>query len=415
LSKEPPATDVDNLRKEYDAVRGKAERFRQKLAEVLEALLSTNGVSLGVPLESRVKSWESIADKRERLSLELTNIHQLNDLIGLRVILLFSRDVPKVCELLSQTFSVISREDTSQRLAEAEFGYQSLHYMIRLNREWLSNPLFKGFGDLQAEIQVRTLAQHIWAAGSRFLQYKREAGVPAPVRRSMYRVSALLETVDREFERVLGERESYISGLHVDGLPDQQLNVDLLARILDERLPQELKVENEAYSALLEELQHFEIARSKCLTELIGKRLEAAVGLARRSRDGSKSRSLSVADPRLAAVRSLLFNQSKKFVSTCLDHVSFWRFEKGEVRLVYSREQSGKFWADVLNGRENMRTLQAAWAQILDQPVEVRVTVQAAEERVDKGHVGLVRHMLAAEYQGKWREYWGSKHAKQEQ
>lgn len=56
---------------------------------------------------------------------------------------------------------------------------------------------------LKAEVQVRTVTQHVWAAASHVLQYKQEASVPLPVRRSIYRVSALLETVDLEFERVL--------------------------------------------------------------------------------------------------------------------------------------------------------------------------------------------------------------------
>jgi ppGpp synthetase/RelA/SpoT-type nucleotidyltranferase len=60
------------------------------------------------------------------------------------------------------------------------------------------------------ELQLRTLAQHIWAVASHKLQYKREASVPVPIRRSINRVSALLEMVDLEFDRVLLEREQYV-------------------------------------------------------------------------------------------------------------------------------------------------------------------------------------------------------------
>ena len=68
------------------------------------------------------------------------------------------------------------------------------------------------------------------------LQYKQEDSVPAPMRRAIHRVSALLEVVDLEFERLLKERESYRS----DSGPintDAILNVDLLEHLLDALLP----------------------------------------------------------------------------------------------------------------------------------------------------------------------------------
>jgi GTP pyrophosphokinase len=401
-----------SLRNQYDAIRETAAKFCEKLREVVQALLSDNGVSLGVPLESRVKSWESIIEKTARLSLKPKDISQLNDLVGLRVILLFRRDVTKVCSLLSDCFSVVSREDASVRLAEAEFGYQSLHYIIKLPEGWLSVPVYREFRDLKAEIQVRTLAQHIWAAGSHILQYKHEAGVPIPVRRSIYRVSALLETVDLEFERVLAERESYISRLRE--LPATDLNVDLLARILDQRLPQEDKMESEPYSELLDDLRHFHLNNSRDLSELISKHCDAALDTSRQhtASDPGRGRSQAsrpdTADSPLAAIKSLLFERGKKFVGSCVEHIRDWRFENGKVTFIYSSADSGRVWADLLGGRESKEALRAACAEVFGQPVEVQVVVQDVGEspsRAARGHVGLVRAMLAAEFGERWRTY----------
>ena len=268
--------DLDSLHKEYDSVRDLASRFCSGLKQQLEQLLSANGVTLGVPVESRVKDWHSIAEKTERLSLRLQSVKELNDLVGLRLILLFRRDVTKVCELVSKAFVVVSQEDTSQRLGETEFGYQSLHYVVRLPENWLSVPSFKGFDDFQAEVQVRSLAQHIWAAASHVLQYKQEASVPPPVRRSIYRVSALLETVDLEFERVLEERQSYISALASDR-PLEPINVDLLTKILDTYLPGVNKMQPEPYSELIQDLSHFGVDNAEKLTELIKNQLRPAL------------------------------------------------------------------------------------------------------------------------------------------
>ncbi len=197
-------------------------------------------------------------------------------MVGLRLILLFQRDLIKARELIQSTFVVLSHEDTSQRLGEAQFGYQSVHFTIVLPKDWLLIPSFRDFGGLKAELQVRTIAQHIWAAASHELQYKQEAGVPIPVRRAINRVSALLETVDLEFERVLQNREAYLSSVDARNT-DENLNVDLLAAILDGALPLSHKKEPESYGDLLADLQAFGIDSSGKLKDLIKKHLKAVL------------------------------------------------------------------------------------------------------------------------------------------
>ena len=65
------------------------------------------------------------------------------------------------------------------------------------------------------------------------LQYKREAGVPPPLRRAIHRASALLETADLESERILSEKDAYRETL-TDAGGSELLNVDLLEKILDD-------------------------------------------------------------------------------------------------------------------------------------------------------------------------------------
>ena len=88
----------------------------------------------------------------------------------------------------------------------------------------------------------------------------------------------------------------------------------------------------------------------------------------------------SAEDPRLTAIKALLFNQSKKFVSSCLDHAAGCRFENGEAHFIYSRQNSGSFWADVLNGRENQEALRQACTEVLGSPVRIRVTLEDREK-----------------------------------
>lgn len=207
---------------------------------------------LAFSIESRVKSWPSIAEKLQRPGLVVPALAAMQDLVGLRLILQFRRDVDKVCSIIETSFDVVRRYDTGHRLKEDQFGYASIHFVIRLKREWLAVPTLAELGDLTAEVQVRTTAQHIWAGASHLLQYKQESSVPTELRRAVYRASALLEMVDLEFERVLLEREAYRARI-AESSPesDGALNVDSLEKTLDALLPQANKTSAEEYDELL--------------------------------------------------------------------------------------------------------------------------------------------------------------------
>lgn len=262
------------LRKDFDLQVENATKLKNAILEQLHNLFTTNNISLGVPMEGRVKSWVSITDKIERKILTLQKIDELDDFIGIRVILLFLPDLQRVDELLRSTFDIVSVEDAASRLSENQFGYQSQHYVLKIPLAWTSIPSFFYLGNFKFEIQVRTLAQHIWAAASHKLQYKHEDNVPPPFRRAINRVSALLETADLEFERILNEREMYIE--IIDSLdPTEPLNVDIVQSILSELLPADNKDEDENYSELLDDLFHFEINTAEKLRNIIQENMNA--------------------------------------------------------------------------------------------------------------------------------------------
>ncbi len=261
--------ELKDLEQQYRLFAPLGQQFTGELTRQLHELLTQQNVSLGCPIQSRVKEWISISEKIERKSLQLESINDIPDLIGLRVILLFQRSVSDVCELIKSNFVVLKAENVHERLAASEFGYSSVHFQIKPPDAWLSVPTLKRIGKLKAEIQVRTVAQHIWASASHVLQYKQKKGVPPSVRRAIFRVSALLETVDLEFERVLIERALYLANVQTD-TSAEILNVDLLAKILDELLPQDNKAQGEEdYATLLTDLADFGIKTNVELRNLI--------------------------------------------------------------------------------------------------------------------------------------------------
>lgn len=268
-----------DLQTQYADGVSRFERLRISMLTQLGELLESNALPLGVPIESRVKTWASIEEKVQRKEVELEDVRELQDLVGLRIILLFRSDLEAATRLISETFDVVSSEDTGERLGDSEFGYQSQHIVVKIPRSWLEVPSFSSLDDLCVELQVRTLAQHIWAAVSHKLQYKNEESVPPPIRRAINRASALLETVDLEFERVLDARRRYVESAPERAEPDAPLNVDSLALVLSEELPEGNRKDDEPYSDLLKDLSALEITTAAQLRSILRKHMKHVMSI----------------------------------------------------------------------------------------------------------------------------------------
>jgi len=250
---------------EYEALATVSGDACAYLASRVDAALDGMGFSLAVPIETRFKSWHSVRQKLLGSERERRSLFELQDLLGARITVLFSRETGPVCDRLADQFSVLRRYDAAARLAEDQFGYASTHMVVRI-------PPQGGFPNtdapLLAEIQVRTVAQHLWAAASHVLQYKKESAVPPPVRRAVHRVAALLETVDLELERVLEQRQQY-SAEEPELRSDEALNVDLLRGTLDAFWPPPHRTGDEPYGMLLNSLENKGIRTPRQLFEII--------------------------------------------------------------------------------------------------------------------------------------------------
>ncbi|MGD1157344.1 MAG: DNA polymerase III subunit gamma/tau [Terriglobia bacterium] len=79
-------------------------------------------------------------------------------------------------------------------------------------------------------------------------------------------------------------------------------------------------------------------------------------------------------DARLTAIKTMLFDQSEKFLSSCLEHLSGCRFEDGEAEFRYAQKDSS--FAEWLKSRERQETLRRVCAQVLGQPVKICVRLE---------------------------------------
>ncbi|MES3046523.1 GTP pyrophosphokinase [Sphingomonas faeni] len=264
-------------RDEYEARAVNGKRLIAFIKEQLVTMIADNDLTLAFPVDGRVKDLDSILNKCKRKEIELTDFEQFDDFVGIRVVSLFKRDIPVFDEFIKGTFKVIESENTFDRLSENTFGYQSNHYVIQLPEDWSGIPSLKGFGKMRAEIQVRTLSQHMWAAVSHKLQYKIEATVPYELRRSINRASAILELIDIEFDRVMDDRDSYVEVIEKSMSDSEALNVDLLKEIMTKMLPKQHLDGGERYDHLFIELERLSVRSVQELKEMIEDNLDAAL------------------------------------------------------------------------------------------------------------------------------------------
>lgn len=179
-----------------------------------QVLDAAKAKSMSCQLSScRVKELESAVGKVARKNYK-NPLEQMEDLVGVRFVVLLSPDVTMICNLVESnenwTFSNQRNVETEIQATPEKFGYQSYHYVVRTKREIEVNGVVIPAG-LPCEIQIRTLLQHTYAEVVHDSLYK--AVGPVPIKASRYAASsmALIETTDHLFcetMRLLEEENS---------------------------------------------------------------------------------------------------------------------------------------------------------------------------------------------------------------
>ncbi len=206
------------------------DRFknRQNLHELHAKVLERVLRELVLPIcpyaiiQARPKSIESFAEKLLRKKKYTHPFKQITDLCGARVITELRSEVEAVCRLITENFEIDEANslENPSHLKPAEFGYRSVHYVVRFRRGQ-----FKGIPEkllpLKAEIQVRTLLEHVWSDVSHDRIYKRGHDLPDPLKREAARIAAALESADAAFEQLVTRVNEFRS--HFGTYKNQQL------------------------------------------------------------------------------------------------------------------------------------------------------------------------------------------------
>ena len=261
--------EEENYRKTEGALRALGQGITRELGK----LFADEGLTLAVPIEMRVKTWSSIREKMSRQGLK--DLKEIHDQLGVRIIFLFKRDLLTALELVQGIFKVQESEDLRDRLEPDQFGYLSNHYELSIPDQWAVLPTFNGYPKHRFELQMRTAAQHIWAAYSHKLGYKIEQQISDEGKRNLSRVAALLELVDLEIERNLERLDTIRETLDLsDERIDGELNIENLPIVIASELDiSDQQNRGENYSDLLWQIRRLGIVRIKQLKEVLSKNI----------------------------------------------------------------------------------------------------------------------------------------------
>lgn len=198
---------------QYRPVRGTYEAFANVVRDILLVAIPKE-VQLH-SVQCRAKALDSFGDKACRPSDQDRNIpqypeplSQITDLAGVRVIVFFPKTLDTVNQIINDEFNVVEKTDKSEELiASDKFGYQSIHYLVKLKSTRTSLPEYGRYQELTAEIQVRTILQHAWAEMEHDIQYKSVNEIPLSIRRRFMSLAGMLEIADKEFQAIQDEDE----------------------------------------------------------------------------------------------------------------------------------------------------------------------------------------------------------------
>ena len=201
-------------------------QFAESLGSVLRAAAQKRAPQAIV--QARAKTIPSFTEKIQRKRQELPDpVNQLTDLCGARVITLTQADVDAMCQFIEAHFVVDwdNSVDITDRHRASEFGYRSRHYIVSFKpgvfptrdvpidvpESLLPGSTPQHLPNARAEIQVRTLLEHAWAAISHDLVYKAGFKVPPAIEREFAATAALLESADRSFSSSIQRLSEYRS------------------------------------------------------------------------------------------------------------------------------------------------------------------------------------------------------------
>src|SRR5574344_594679 len=181
--------------------------FLQIVGNIENKLKNTIKLASMPTYKSRIKSFSSYYRKVLRVkpdeAVQGDHLIELTDMMGIRVICAFLEDLSEVEKQVCAHFDVKEVEHKGAAQNFREFGYESVHILIKIPQDCAVKTDLPISPDTVCEIQIRTILQDAWAEVEHELVYKSEfTPFDMPLRRKLASMNASLSLADIIFQEI---------------------------------------------------------------------------------------------------------------------------------------------------------------------------------------------------------------------
>ncbi|MEL3905932.1 MAG: (p)ppGpp synthetase [Treponema sp.] len=198
--------DKKELKKQYDEYSAHFSVLLRRLEDHLRSVVQVSAVPA---YKTRIKHFNSYYKKLLKFppADSLNGFPIVTDLIGIRIVCPFLKNLDEVEKIIVKNFDIIEIERKGADRTFREFGYESTHILAVIPEVFKVGLLLPA--DLIFEIQIRTILQDAWAEVEHELVYKFEfSPFDYPMKRKFASINASLSLADIVFQEIRDEQNS---------------------------------------------------------------------------------------------------------------------------------------------------------------------------------------------------------------
>jgi putative GTP pyrophosphokinase len=205
---ETPKASVEKILGDFHAREDTLESFCFRTKSLVEAILQ----DAEIPYQSiqfRVKSADKVKKKFLNPDKNYKQLDDITDLAGLRIITYYEDDIDRVAKVIKREFDFDPKNSVDKRETEPDrFGYSALNYVCRHSPKRTSDVEYKKFAGVCCEIQITSILRHAWSEIEHDWYDLRDA-YPRSVKRRFYRLAALLDIAESEFQDLRQQKADF--------------------------------------------------------------------------------------------------------------------------------------------------------------------------------------------------------------
>ncbi len=188
-------------------------------------------------VQARVKTKAKLEKKYLDPTKNYTQLDDITDLAGLRVITYYEDELDLVAQVLEREFNIDRKDSVDKRNTEPDrFGYRAINYVCCHLDKRIMDVEYKQFAGVKCEIQITSILGHAWSEIEHEWYDLREA-YPDEVKRRFSIIAALFELAGREFVDIRKSKTQYERAIALQveaNVPDTPLDAVSLRTFIDQ-------------------------------------------------------------------------------------------------------------------------------------------------------------------------------------